>query len=235
MWPIGNVKPFKPATHPVRISLGVPSLERSTRELERFAKKEGIEHRPGTQRSREQIATRIKAGIARNVWGDDGYYRILLEKDPASRHGTSWLQGAPHPSLIRVPAEPFLMVPDRRVPTAYAADRKGHVALPHKTGGANEKGALRPLSRSISVNGLVSSSVLGSVDSRFSSSSSRVSSSSSSGSSLSGSSFSFSSSLVHHFLSGVCSLVGFVLHVLLGAASASNEETPPWWRAVRTS
>jgi carboxyl-terminal processing protease len=51
-------------------------------ELERFAKKEGIEHRPAdAARSREQIAMRIKAGIARNVWGDDGYYRILLQKD----------------------------------------------------------------------------------------------------------------------------------------------------------
>jgi carboxyl-terminal processing protease len=51
-------------------------------ELERFATKEGIEHRPAdAQRSREQIAMRIKAGIARNVWGDDGYYRIMLQKD----------------------------------------------------------------------------------------------------------------------------------------------------------
>lgn len=51
-------------------------------ELDRFARKEGIEHRPAdAQRSRASIAMRIKAGIARNVWGDDGYYRILLQKD----------------------------------------------------------------------------------------------------------------------------------------------------------
>lgn len=53
-------------------------------ELERYATKEGITARRGDlARSREQIATRIKAGIARNVWGDDGYYRILLQRDPA--------------------------------------------------------------------------------------------------------------------------------------------------------
>jgi carboxyl-terminal processing protease len=53
-------------------------------ELERYATKEGITARKGDlERSREQIATRIKAGIARNVWGDDGYYRILLQRDPA--------------------------------------------------------------------------------------------------------------------------------------------------------
>ncbi len=51
-------------------------------ELDRFARQEGIEHRSAdAQRSRDQIAMRIKAGIARNVWGDDGYYRILLQKD----------------------------------------------------------------------------------------------------------------------------------------------------------
>lgn len=52
-------------------------------ELYRFAEKEGIAPRPSdAARSKEQIKMRLKAGIARNVWGDDGYYRILLEKDP---------------------------------------------------------------------------------------------------------------------------------------------------------
>jgi len=53
-------------------------------ELDRFASTQKIPVRTGeAARSRGQIATRLKAGIARNVWGDDGYYRILLEKDPA--------------------------------------------------------------------------------------------------------------------------------------------------------
>lgn len=53
-------------------------------ELDGYAAKEGIEKRPAeAARSRNQIMARIKAGIARNVWGDDGYYGILLAKDPA--------------------------------------------------------------------------------------------------------------------------------------------------------
>jgi carboxyl-terminal processing protease len=62
-------------------------------ELERYAQKEGIDHRPAdAARSRELIAMRIKAGIARNVWGDDGYYRILLGKDPAYRRACTELE-----------------------------------------------------------------------------------------------------------------------------------------------
>ncbi|MBL7940281.1 MAG: S41 family peptidase [Flavobacteriales bacterium] len=53
-------------------------------DLDRYAATQKILVRPGDAvRSRSPIATRLKAGIARNVWGDDGYYRILLEKDPA--------------------------------------------------------------------------------------------------------------------------------------------------------
>ncbi len=35
----------------------------------------------GLQRSAPQIRLRLKAGIARNIWGDAGYYRILLGDD----------------------------------------------------------------------------------------------------------------------------------------------------------
>ncbi len=64
-------------------------------ELERYAKTEDITARPGElDRSRDLIATRIKAGIARNVWGNEGYYRILLEKDPAFQRATEVLQVA---------------------------------------------------------------------------------------------------------------------------------------------
>jgi len=63
-------------------------------DLERYAAKEKIVARPGdVQRSKEQIVSRIKAGIARNVWGDGGYYRILLAKDPAYRRAKEELMG----------------------------------------------------------------------------------------------------------------------------------------------
>ncbi len=62
-------------------------------ELDRYAQKEGIAKRPAdAARSRELIAMRIKAGIARNVWGDDSYYRILLGKDPAYRRARAELE-----------------------------------------------------------------------------------------------------------------------------------------------
>jgi carboxyl-terminal processing protease len=52
------------------------------RQLGDLARKEGIEEHPGdVQRSRRQLATRIKAGIARNLWGNTGFYGIMLETD----------------------------------------------------------------------------------------------------------------------------------------------------------
>ncbi|MEB2340925.1 MAG: S41 family peptidase [Flavobacteriia bacterium] len=35
----------------------------------------------GLQRSATMITLRLKAGIARNIWGDNGYYRVLLDSD----------------------------------------------------------------------------------------------------------------------------------------------------------
>lgn len=65
-------------------------------ELDAFARKEGIDHRPADAlRSREQIAMRLKAGIARNVWGNDGYYRILLQKDRTYLKARSELTASP--------------------------------------------------------------------------------------------------------------------------------------------
>lgn len=65
-------------------------------ELDAFARKEGIDHRPADAlRSREQIAMRLKAGIARNVWGNDGYYRILLQKDRTYQQARSELNANP--------------------------------------------------------------------------------------------------------------------------------------------
>jgi hypothetical protein len=33
------------------------------------------------QRSKRQISVRLKAGIARNIWGNSGFYRIMLDTD----------------------------------------------------------------------------------------------------------------------------------------------------------
>ena len=39
----------------------------------------------GLARSKRVIAARLKAGVARHIWGDLGYYRILLQDDPMFR------------------------------------------------------------------------------------------------------------------------------------------------------
>lgn len=52
------------------------------RELGRFAESQGIRERSADlERSRRQITTRLKAGIARNLWGNPGYYEIMLGTD----------------------------------------------------------------------------------------------------------------------------------------------------------
>jgi carboxyl-terminal processing protease len=52
------------------------------RELGTYAKSQGIEpDQADLRRSREQIATRLKAGIARNIWGNAGFYEIMLDTD----------------------------------------------------------------------------------------------------------------------------------------------------------
>lgn len=53
------------------------------RELGRYALSQGIEERPkDLERSRAQIRSRLKAGIARNLWGNAGYYETMLGADP---------------------------------------------------------------------------------------------------------------------------------------------------------
>lgn len=51
-------------------------------ELGRFAHQQGIAT-PGVERQRSgsEIAYRLKAGIARNIWGNAGYYWIMLDED----------------------------------------------------------------------------------------------------------------------------------------------------------
>ncbi len=51
-------------------------------ELQQAAEKEGIHPEPADMlRSGHQIAIRLKAGIARNLWGDPGFYTIMLGTD----------------------------------------------------------------------------------------------------------------------------------------------------------
>ena len=52
-------------------------------EFAREAGKLGVAPDPvGMSRSGRLIAERLKAGIARNIWGDAGYYRITIANDP---------------------------------------------------------------------------------------------------------------------------------------------------------
>lgn len=56
--------------------------EEMMRELGKYAGTQGIQERPvDVQRSRGQISNRLKAGIARNLWGNAGYYEIMLGSD----------------------------------------------------------------------------------------------------------------------------------------------------------
>lgn len=60
--------------------------------LRREAKAQGIKERPGDlERSKRQIANRIKAGVARNIWGDAGFYEIMLDADSTFIRATSAL------------------------------------------------------------------------------------------------------------------------------------------------
>lgn len=53
------------------------------RELEAVARKQGIQVRDtDVERSNNQLTARLKAGIARNLWGDAGFYTIILRTDP---------------------------------------------------------------------------------------------------------------------------------------------------------
>ena len=50
------------------------------------ARRSGVPEDPtGLARSKRVIAARLKAGVARHIWGDLGYYRILLQDDPMFR------------------------------------------------------------------------------------------------------------------------------------------------------
>ncbi len=63
-------------------------------ELGRYAGEQGIEDRPEDMvRSRDQITTRLKAGIARNIWGNAGFYEIMLGSDQIFQRAEKELGG----------------------------------------------------------------------------------------------------------------------------------------------
>jgi carboxyl-terminal processing protease len=66
------------------------------------ARRSGVPEDPdGFQRSRRLITARLKAGVARNIWGDAGYYRILLKDDPMYGVARENLAGARLAALLR--------------------------------------------------------------------------------------------------------------------------------------
>jgi carboxyl-terminal processing protease len=77
-----------PARFNAEYRVGDAELER----LRSEAKALKVTERPGDlQRSRRQIILRIKAGVARNLWGDAGFYEVFLDSDPAFKSAQSAL------------------------------------------------------------------------------------------------------------------------------------------------
>jgi len=67
-------------------------------ELVRLGVKEGVPEDPaGVARSRKVLAARIKSGIARNIWGNAGYYRILLDDDRIFQRAVERLRSGDRP------------------------------------------------------------------------------------------------------------------------------------------
>ena len=66
--------------------------ESMLRDLDRYAESQGITPRSGDlERSRRQLSTRLKAGIARNLWGNAGFYQIMLSTDSVYERARSEL------------------------------------------------------------------------------------------------------------------------------------------------
>ncbi len=66
--------------------------EQLLNELDGYARTLGIEERPTEKEaSRSQIRMRLKAGIARNIWGNAGYYEIMLGGDRIYRRANEEL------------------------------------------------------------------------------------------------------------------------------------------------
>ncbi|HMN04461.1 MAG TPA: S41 family peptidase [Flavobacteriales bacterium] len=74
--------------------IGMPQLEA----MARTATTLGVSEDPdGLRRSATVIALRLKAGIARNIWGDGGYYRVLLGSDKIYEQARTAIKGSPMP------------------------------------------------------------------------------------------------------------------------------------------
>ena len=64
-------------------------------ELKRYAAEQGVSAPSAdAQRSEATIKARLKAGMARNIWGSAGYYRILLDSDEIFQRAQTRLGGA---------------------------------------------------------------------------------------------------------------------------------------------
>jgi carboxyl-terminal processing protease len=52
--------------------------------LRTYAEGQGVRSpAPGSERTKRAVAMRLKAGIARNVWGSEAFYAIMLDADSA--------------------------------------------------------------------------------------------------------------------------------------------------------
>lgn len=65
--------------------------------LAKSATTQGVANDPkGLQQAASAIALRLKAGIARNIWGDSGYYRVLLSDDRIYERARKELRDGSH-------------------------------------------------------------------------------------------------------------------------------------------
>ncbi|HRH39051.1 MAG TPA: hypothetical protein PK760_11930, partial [Flavobacteriales bacterium] len=72
--------------------------------LKAAAKAHGIVVKDGdAARSHDQIVLRLKASIARGIWGDAGFYHIILQDDPVFKAATSRLAVSPVSELLAHP------------------------------------------------------------------------------------------------------------------------------------
>jgi len=61
--------------------------------LREQARKQGIKERAGDlERSKRQIINRLGAGVARNIWGDAGFYEVMLDTDIVFRSAATELK-----------------------------------------------------------------------------------------------------------------------------------------------
>jgi carboxyl-terminal processing protease len=64
--------------------------------LAQDAKRQGVADDPtGMERSKALIILRLKAGVARNIWGDESYYSVLLSDDPVYEAALKALSAVP--------------------------------------------------------------------------------------------------------------------------------------------